>query len=46
MLLDVIPTGDPTPYASVVITAGQQGTPTPPAPEPLASGTVFTVTEK
>lgn len=46
MLLEASPTAVPTPYASVVITAGQQGAPAPPAPEPPASGTVFTVTEK
>jgi hypothetical protein len=46
MLLDALPTGTPTPFKSVVITAGQPSPPTPPAPEPPVSGTVFTVTEK
>lgn len=46
MSLEPGPTAVPTPYASVVITAGQQGAPAPPAPDPQSSGTVFTVTEK
>jgi hypothetical protein len=45
MLLESGPTAVPTPYTSVAVTVGQQGTPPPPNPEP-PSGTVFTVTEK
>jgi hypothetical protein len=46
MLLDPAPTGAPTPFSSVVITAGQKSPPTSPAPEPPVSGPVFTVTEE
>lgn len=46
MLLDAIPAGVQTPYASVVVTTGQQDSPTPTVSEPPANGTVFTVTEK
>jgi hypothetical protein len=45
MLVDGIPAGGPTPYGSVVITAGQQDLPPPPAPEP-PSATVITILEK
>jgi hypothetical protein len=46
MLLDPVPAAVPIPFGSVVITAGQQGPPTPPPPAPPVSGPVFTITEK
>jgi hypothetical protein len=47
MLINGVPAGGPTPYASVVITAGQQGLPPPPQPAPEPpSATVFTILEK
>lgn len=46
MLIEASPTAVPTPYSSVVITAGQPGAPPPPEPQPPASTTVITVTEK
>jgi hypothetical protein len=45
LLLDAIPTGVATPHASIVISAGQQGLPTPPVPEPPVPGTAFTIAE-
>jgi hypothetical protein len=45
VLVNDVPAGVPTPYSSVVITAGQQALPPPPAPEP-PSATVFTILEE
>jgi hypothetical protein len=45
MLVNGVPAGVAMPYNKVVVTAGQQGLPPPPAPEP-PSATVFTILEK
>ncbi len=45
LLVNGVPAGVPVPYSGVVLTAGQQGLPSPPAPG-APPKTVFTVKEK